>query len=215
MLLTGTVFTENLSCYLYESYTMWPLLRKKIGWHIQLLPEQYDIVESFFTARKYRRRQFILQEGDVCRYETFILKGCCRTYHTDENGQEHILQFGLEGWWVGELRSFINETPAMYNIECMEDCEVLHITRINLEKLYATVPAMERFFRILIQNGFIAFQQRVSVMLSRPAAERYQDFIGKYPHIDERVPNHMIASYLGITPQSLSRIRSGYRNKKR
>jgi len=189
---------------------MWELLRKNIGRHVTLSNNQYAIVESFFTFKKYKKKQFILQEGDISRYETFILKGCTRTYETDPGGQDHILQFSIEEWWAGNLYSYLSEKPSTYNIDCIEDSEVLQITKDKQELLYASVPQMERFFRILIQNAFIATQNRVLTGLSKSGKEKYEEFIAKYPDIEQRVPNHQIASYLGLTPQSLSRIRSQY-----
>jgi CRP-like cAMP-binding protein len=189
---------------------MWELLRKNIDRHVSLSDDRYAIVESFFMFKKYKRKQFILQEGDVSRYESFILKGCTRTYETDPEGQEHILQFSIEEWWAGNLYSYLSEKPSAYNIDCIEDCEVLQITKDKQEMLYATIPEMERFFRILIQNAFIAAQNRVLTNLSKSGKQKYEEFISKYPDIEQRVPNHQIASYLGLTPQSLSRIRSQY-----
>jgi CRP-like cAMP-binding protein len=193
---------------------MWPLLRQQIGIHVSLTPEEYERVESFFSYKKFRKKQYILQEGDVCRHETFILKGCARMYHVGEDGQEHVTLFGIEGWWVGDLHSSVNDKPSIINIDCLEECEVLQITMQSLDKLYAEVPAMERFFRLLLQNAYISFQHRILVMLTRPAAERYKDFLERYPKIEERIPDHQVASYLGITPQSLSRIRSQFTLKK-
>jgi len=189
---------------------MQELLRKNISRHISLSDRDYATVESLFTFKKFRKKQFILQEGNICRHETFLLKGCTRTYETGEGGQEHILQFAIEDWWAGNLYSFLSETSSAYNIDCIEDCEVLQITKPDLEVLYQKVPVMERFFRIIIQNAFIALQNRVLTNLSKPGIDRYKEFIANYPHIEQRIPDHQIASYLGLTPQSLSRIRSRY-----
>lgn len=176
--------------------------------YVRLTDEEAGVVQSLFTAKKFRRRQYILQEGDVARHETFILHGVTRTYEVDEKGQEHVVQFGLEDWWVGDLFSFLTGTPSHYNIDCLEDTGVLQITKQNLEALYERVPKMERHFRIIIQNAFIAATSRVASSLAKSAAERYDEFVAQYPQIEQRVPNHQIASYLGITPQSLSRIRA-------
>lgn len=183
-------------------------LIKNLSQNVRLNEEEVATIKSLFTSKKYRRRQYILQEGDVARYETFITKGVTRTYEVDEKGQEHVVQFGLEDWWVGDLFSFLSGKPSRYNIDCLEDTEVLQITKMNLETLYEQVPKMERHFRIIIQNAFIATTRRVSANLAKSALERYNDFINRYPQIDQRVPNNQIASYLGITPQSLSRIRA-------
>jgi CRP-like cAMP-binding protein len=187
---------------------MWDSLIANLSKHVTLTPGECAIIESLFTFKKFRKRQYILQEGDLTRHETFIVKGITRMYEVDEKGQEHVVLFGLEDWWIGDLYSFLSETPTMYNIDCIEDTEVLQITKPNLETLYGKVPKIERHFRIMIQNAFIAVTRRVSSSLSKSASERYDEFILKYPQIEQRVPNHQIASYLGITPQSLSRIRA-------
>ena len=187
---------------------MWQLLKEHIEKHVALTDEEFEKVCSFLTFRRYRRKQFILQEGDISRCESFILKGCCRIYDTDSEGHEHVLQFGVEGWWVGDLYSYLTQTPSSCNIDCIEDCETVQLTLLQQEALYKAVPLMERFFRIIIQNAFIASQRRVLHNLSKSGAERYKDFIEKYPHIEQRVPDRQVASYLGLTPQSLSRIRA-------
>lgn len=192
---------------------MWDLLIKSLSKYVELTPAEIEIIQSLYTFKKFRKKQYIEQEGNVSRNETFIIKGLTRTYQVDDKGQEHILNFGPEGWWVGDLYSFLSETPTRYNIDCLEDTEVLQISKPNLETLYAKVPKMERHFRIIIQNAFIASTRRLASSLARSAAERYDEFIVNYPQIEQRVPNHQIASYLGITPQSLSRIRSQASNK--
>ncbi len=191
---------------------MWDLLLKNLSKYVELTPEECEIIRSLFVYRKYRKRQYIQQEGEVTRLETFVIKGITRTYEVDETGQEHVIQFGPEDWWVGDLYSFLTDTPSKYNIDCLEDTEALQISKQDQETLYQRVPKMERHFRILIQNAFIASTQRLSSSLSKSASEQYEEFIKRYPHIEQRVPNHQIASYLGITPQSLSRIRAGFGN---
>jgi CRP-like cAMP-binding protein len=182
--------------------------------YITLTPDEVNVIASLFSFRTFRKRQYILQAGEINRHETFVVKGLTRTYEVDEKGQEHIVQFGLEDWWIGDLYSFLTETPSKYNIDCLEDTDVFQITRPNLEVLYEKVPKMERHFRIIIQNAFIASTSRVASSLVKSAPDRYLEFIAQYPQIGERVPNHQIASYLGITPQSLSRIRSQARGTK-
>jgi CRP-like cAMP-binding protein len=192
----------------YNEPSMWESLVKNLSKFVVLTPEEIETVKTLFTYKKLRRRQYILQEGDIARHETFIVKGVTRTYEVNEKGQEHVVQFGLEDWWIGDLHSFLSEEPSSYNIDCLEDTEMLQITRPNLEILYERIPKMERHFRIMIQNAFIAATSRVASTLTKTAVERYDEFITSYPQIEQRVPNHQIASYLGITPQSLSRIRA-------
>jgi CRP-like cAMP-binding protein len=181
--------------------------------YVTLTQEEINVIDSLFSFRSFRKRQYLLQEGEINRHETFIVKGVTRTYEVDEKGQEHIVQFGLEDWWVGDLYSFLTETPSKYNIDCLEETQVFQITKPNLETLYEKVPKMERHFRIIIQNAFIASTNRVASSLVKSAADRYLDFIAQYPQIERRVPNHQIAAYLGITPQSLSRIRAQAQKK--
>jgi len=187
---------------------MYDILLQHFNKYIHLTEEEFTECTSLFKYKKYRKHQYILQNGNVSHNETFILKGCTRTYEIDDKGIEHIIQFGLETWWIGDLHSFLTGTPSRLNIDCQEDTEVLQISNMDLEKLYEKVPRLERFFRILIQKAYVSAMDRIYSNLSKPAAERYQEFIEKYPHIGQRVPNHQIASYLGITPQSLSRIRN-------
>jgi len=186
---------------------MWETLIENLSRFIVLSTDEIAIIQSLFTEKKFRKRQYILQEADVSRSETYIVTGLTRTYEVDDKGIEHIMQFGPEDWWVGDLFSFLTETPTRFNVDCLEDTQVLQISNPTLELLYQKVPATARYFRIIIQNAYIASINRISSSLRKTAPQRYQEFIERYPHIEQRVPNHQIASYLGITPQSLSRIR--------
>ncbi|ANE51893.1 Crp/Fnr family transcriptional regulator [Flavisolibacter tropicus] len=187
---------------------MWKLLFDNLAAKgVVLNAEETEILQSLFSYKKYRKHQYLLQQGDVCRYESFVIKGIARIYEVDDKGQEHILQFTPEDWWTGDMYSFLSNTPSNYNVDCLEETEVLRITRSDLDLLYEKVPKMNIYFRILYQNSIIAYNRRLGSTLSKPALERYQEFIDRYPFIEQRVPNHQIASFLGITPQSLSRLR--------
>jgi CRP-like cAMP-binding protein len=188
---------------------MHPLLRTHLSRHIQVNEKEIEIIDSFFRARTLRKRQYLLQAGDVCRTENFILKGCLRAYTTDPEGQEHIAMFGIEDWWISDLYSFLTATPATQHIDALEDSEVLSIEKPDLEKLYDLVPQFNQFFRIMLQNAFVANQQRILASISQTAEEQYVNFKKKYPAIDQRVPQHQVASYLGISPETISRIRKG------
>ncbi|MGZ3838598.1 MAG: Crp/Fnr family transcriptional regulator [Flavisolibacter sp.] len=193
---------------------MWDLLVQNIAKrNIILTSEELETLQSLFTHRRFRKNQYILQQGEIARYETFVVKGLTRTYEVDDKGQEHVLFFGPEEWWTGDLYSFLSDLPTNYNVDCLEDTEVLQISKKNLDALYEKVPKINQYFRILFQNAFISTAQRVGASLSKSALERYQEFREKYPHIEQRIPNHQIASFLGITPQSLSRIRRQYAEK--
>jgi CRP-like cAMP-binding protein len=189
---------------------MWEPILKSISKHIQLTEEETEYFTSLLTVKKLRKRQYLLQEGDVMRHETFVVKGCLRTYETDAKGQEHVIHFSAEDWWVGDMYSFLTGTPSRFNIDCLEDTELIQFTKEHLEELYVKVPKFERYFRLLVQNAYIAAQNRIMSIMTKPALERYHEFLQKYPTIEQRVPNHQIASFLGITPESLSRLRKQY-----
>lgn len=184
------------------------LLFKNFARYITLNEEEKVIVMSHFSLKKFRKHQYILQEGQISRYENFVVKGLTRTYEVDEQGHEHVILFGPEEWWVGDMYSYLSQTPTVVNIDCLEDTEVLQISKASQETLFQQVPKLERFFRILVQNAYMAAIGRISSSLKKTSGDRYEEFISKYPHIEQRVPNHQIASYLGVTPQSLSRIRN-------
>lgn len=186
---------------------MFEVLFSKVEEKIQLDDSEKDICKSLFIPKKLRKRQYILQQDDICKNLIFVEKGLLRSYSVDEKGNEHILQFAPEGWWIADVYSFFTSESSKYNIDAIEDSELLLITNIALEQLYERVPKFERYFRILTQNNMIAMQKRVMSELSSNAEEKYLNLIASYPDIVARVPQHMIASYLGLTPESLSRIR--------
>ena len=194
---------------------MWDLLLDNIAKRdVDLTADEVDVIQSLFVHKKFRKHQYILQEGDVSTHDNFIIKGLSRTYRVDEKGHEHILRFTPEDWWTGDLASFLSGGPSIYNVDCLEDTEVLRITLNDLETLFEKVPKMNKYFRVLYQKSIISYSLRLSSTLSKSARERYEEFIKRYPQIGQRVPNHQIASYLGITPQSLSRIRNQSLQKK-
>jgi len=155
----------------------------------------------------------LLQEGDICRHENFVVQGCLRTYHIDSKGQEHIVQFAVEDWWIGDMYSFLTQKPSRYAIDALEDSVVLSIEKKSMDELYIKVPKFEKFYRHLLQNAFIALQERITSNISGTGEERYRQFQLKYSKIEERVPQRMIASFLGLTPESLSRIRRQFADK--
>lgn len=186
---------------------MFALILKNVSRFIQLTEEEKVFFTSLLKKKNLRKKQFLLQEGDIERYQYFINKGCLKIYKIDEKGLEHIVQFAIEDWWTTDMYSFLTETPAKLNIEAVEDSEMLCMDHTSLEILYQKIPKFERFFRLLLQNAFVANQSRIIETMSLPADERYCSFIEKYPAMERRLPLKFIASYLGITPESLSRIR--------
>ena len=193
---------------------MYDLLYKKIKEIISITDEEFELCKALFLPKKLRKRQYLLQEGDVCKYNAFVSAGLLRSYTVDDKGGEHILQFAFEGWWLGDIYSFLTGEPSVYNMEALEPCELLLITKPSWELLLEKIPAFERYFRILIQNNLVATQRRLMGTLSGTAEEKYVNFINNFPGCLNRVPQHMIASYLGITRETLSRIRGNLAMRK-
>lgn len=193
---------------------MFDQLFKGFGQFVTLDDEELNFTKTLFIPKKLRKKQYLLQEGDVSKYTTFVEKGLLRTFKIDDKGNEPILQFSSEGWWVGDLYSFFTDSPSPYNIEAMENSELLLITRESYEILLERVPKLERYFRILVQNNLIATQNRLIGAMSETAEEKYTKLINNFPTCTNRIPQHMIASYLGITPETLSRIRSQMASRK-
>lgn len=186
---------------------MFEQLFKSIGEKVVFSDEEKEICKTFFIPRKLRKKQFLLQAGDVCKVNAFVEKGILRSFTADEKGNEHIVQFAAEGWWTSDLYSFLTGEVSDYNIEALEDCELLLLSRTASEELLALIPKFESYQRLLLQGAYIAMQRRISSALKQTAEEKYLDIIRTYPDIIQRVPQHMVASYLGITPETLSRIR--------
>jgi CRP-like cAMP-binding protein len=177
----------------------------------QMLPltdDEKQLIASKFQPRLYRKRQFILQEGDVCNIFNFVVSGCLRMYKIDESGTTHIIQFATENWWISDLGSFYAMKPSEMNIEAVEDTTVLQIKHSELLDLYVNAPKFDRLFRVLVENSLIGMQQRLLQNISSDARVRYESFLKQYPNLANRIPNTYIASYLGITPEFLSKIRN-------
>lgn len=187
---------------------MFEFFQKKINETISISDEEFEYAKTLFIPKKLRKKRFLLHDGDPCIYTTFVEKGLLRSFRIDDKGNEHILQFGLQGWWVADLYSFLTGEPSEYNIEALEDSELLLITKPSWDKLLHEVPAFEHYFRILIQNNLIATQRRLMGTMSTTAEERYNKLLQEFPDIAQRVPQHMIASYIGVTRETLSRLRS-------
>jgi|SRR5690606_1729515 len=186
---------------------MFSLLRTHIEKRVHLTDEEFELCTKFFITKNLKRHQFLLQEGEVCRYIGYVNSGVLREYTIDNKGAEHVIQFAIEDWWVSDLNSFLSGLPATYNIDALQDSELLLLEKNAREELLNVCPKMERFFRLLLEANQVAVRQRISDSLSASAEERYLKFIKTYPKLFEQVPQNQIASYLGITPQSLSRIR--------
>jgi CRP-like cAMP-binding protein len=186
---------------------MFKVLLTHIQNKVDLTREEKVELQSFFVFKKLRKKQYLLQEGETCKYISFVRKGLLKSYFLDEKGGEHINLFAFEGWWISDFNSFINQEKAVLNIDAIEETELLMINRDDYEKLMVKIPAMERYFRILYQNSLVTKDNRLIVSSGFTAEEKYSQLIKNDPEIIKRVPHNLIASYLGLAPETVSRIR--------
>lgn len=170
-------------------------------------------IESVTTIKKLRKRQYLLQEGDIWKYNAFVTKGCLRTYTIDEKGNEHILSFAIENWWTGDRESLETGKPSVYNIDAIEDAQIALIAKESFNTLCKEIPTFNNMVNAILQKSFIVSQNRIHNFISLDAEEKYMQFLQRYPQLAMRVPQGMIASYLGITPETLSRIRKNTARK--
>jgi len=175
--------------------------------HSGITQADFELLKGYFTHKKLRRKQYLLQEGDVCKYFAFIVKGAMRQYTIDDKGVEHIVQLSVENWWVGDRESWTMLTPSIFNIDAWEDTELLLITRAATLELLDRFPAFREMTTVLDEKNNIANQRRITSSISASAEKRYTEFVSRYPALLERFPQHMIASYLGITKDTLSRVK--------
>ena len=183
------------------------LIIDNISKHISLTTLETEFFISMLTEKKLTKRELLLKEGEVCRHSAFVTDGGLKGYSIDKTGGEHVLNFAVAGWWIADMYSLFSQKPGVLLIEALTDSTVLLLSRENQELLYKENPKFERFFRILVENSLVANQQRLLDNLSLSAEQRYLNFMKKYPFVLNSAPLHSIASYLGITPEFLSKIR--------
>ena len=183
------------------------LLFESLKKHVSLNEAEKGTLKEVFTLRKVKKGQFLVHEGAVNKHQTFIISGSLITYFVDLDGHEHIIQFGIEGWWIGDFQSYVFQQPATCNVEALEDSEVLEAHHDDVQKLYDMMPKFERYHRIVTQNGYAAFQQRMLQNLSMSAEDRYLAFHKKYAKLELRFPQKVIASYLGMSPEFYSKLK--------
>lgn len=174
---------------------------------IPLSTSDSEAIVQKFKIKALKKKEFLLQPGEVSVHTRFVAQGCLRCYYIDDEGQERVLQFGIENGWINDLYSYITQTPAKFFLQAIEPSTVLQIHKDQLEQLFNEVPALERFIRLKVQKAYAILQERTINLMSCTAEERYTDFLTKYPNIEQRIPQYMIASYLRITPEFLSSIR--------
>ena len=175
--------------------------------YVSFSEEEINLFYNYLTFQTFQKKDFILKEGDVCKIKFFITKGLIRTFKIDNKGNENVIHFGIENWWVTNMESFITEQPSLLYIQALEETTILTISKVDLEKAYAAIPKLERVFRIITEKLFIAIERKNEHYIKMNSKERYHVFINELKVFSQRVPQYMIASYLDITPEYLSELR--------
>jgi CRP-like cAMP-binding protein len=184
------------------------ILRQHIEEITPLTDQEFEHVLSHFTTKKLRKHQFLIQDGDTVNHNYFVVSGCLKSYYLNKEDKEHILQFAFPNWWITDFFAFYNRTKATVYVDCIEDCELLAITYENREKLCKEMHVIEHFFRKKTNMAYAFLQHRVISLLDSDIKSRYLKLLKQYPHLFDKVPKHLIASYLGISRETLSRIRT-------
>lgn len=189
-------------------------LRKHFAETIPFSDEEFEKLCSFFTPLSLKKKEFFTMQEQQCKYLAYVYSGCVRAYHTDEKGDEFTMYFAFHNWWIGDKTSFYSGTPARFSCQVLEDCELLQANKINFEAAIDEVPAFEKWYRLKTRKSYEATQQKLIDSQTETAEEKYLKLLKNAPDIVQRIPQHYIASYLGIKPQSLSRIRKNISSRR-
>lgn len=184
------------------------LLEVHVKKYVSFTDEELAYFSCQFVSKHILKKELVLRQGEICRFEAFVVSGCFRLFNTDREGNEHVLYFAVTDWWITDIDSFTSKTPAYLTIQAMEDSEILLITKEDKEKLYVDLPKVEKLFRIMTQKNLVSLQRRLIRNHSSSAEDRYLYFVATYPEIAKKLTNLQIAAYLGITHEFVSKIRS-------
>ena len=184
------------------------LLFKSLQSLVHFSEEEYHLLMEKMIQKKIKRKQFLIHEGQIAKEAAFVVGGCLRSYSIDQNGFEHIMQFAPESWWITDMYSFISQKPAYLTVDAIADSEVLLLKREDQLLLFEEIPSLERYFRILTENSLVNSRKRLMENLSLTAKERYANFCKSYPMLINELPQKLIASYIGVTPEFLSKLRN-------
>ncbi|WP_068943155.1 Crp/Fnr family transcriptional regulator [Chryseobacterium timonianum] len=186
---------------------MFKQLYDNISHYIDLSEEEFSQFSGPFQLKSFKKKETVLKEGEYCLFEGFVLNGCFKVYYLNENGFEQTLYFAIEGWWITDIDSLLNDVPSILNIEALMESEVLMISKKDKDALYETMPQIEKLFRIMNQRSSVALQRRILSLTGKTADKRYLEFLDKYPGLEQKLTQQQVASYLGITHEFLSKIR--------
>jgi CRP-like cAMP-binding protein len=187
---------------------MYDFFLESIKRYIPLTPDEEALLISKVQMRKVRKKQWLVTPGEYCKSDHFVNKGCFRSYYQDDNGVQHTIRFATEGWWMTDVFSLFTQKPATLYVEALEDGEVVVVTESAMEELYKAIPQFNTYFRVVYQKGLAFSNNRILHTISNTAASHYQVFLQQFPTAEQRIPQYMIASYLGVTPEFLSKIKS-------
>lgn len=185
-----------------------PLIIDNVLKHLAISTQEQELFLSKTETRQYKAKTIILNAGEICKHSYFVNSGVLRSFNINDNIVEHVLSFACSGWWIGDMYSLLSQKPGNLFIEVLEDAEVVLLSKVNQEILYSEIPKLERFFRILTENSLVANQERLMDNLSLTAEERFEKFCKKYPTLIQKVPQKQIASYIGVTPEFFSKMKS-------
>ena len=209
--ITCGIYNTQLNIICMDPYKK---LIKHFNQTVPLNEEEENLLRQYFVLKDFSKNDIILFKGNVSRHVRFIVEGCLKAYTASDDGKEHIVHFGVEGWWINDLYSYFTQTPATLFIAALEKGMLLQTDKTTLDNLFDQSQSIERFFRIKFQSAYVAFQDRTMNSLSKTAEERYVEFCEKYREIEQRVPQYALASYLGITPEFLSLLRKKQTGKR-
>jgi CRP/FNR family transcriptional regulator, anaerobic regulatory protein len=184
------------------------LILDNISKIIDLTPQEQELFLSKTEIHHYKTKTILLNAGEICKNSYFVNSGILRSFNINDNIVEHVLSFACSGWWIGDMYSLLSQKPGNLFIEVLEDAEVVVLSKENQEILYQEIPKLERFFRILTENSLVAYQERLMDNLSLTAEERFEKFCSKYPTLIQKIPQKHIASYIGVTPEFFSKMKS-------
>lgn len=184
-----------------------PILQN-IAKYISLTKDEQEFFLSKTETRQYKAKTMLLNSGEICKHSYFVNSGLLRSFNINDQIVEHVLSFACEGWWIGDMYSLLSQKPGTLFLEVLEDAEVVLLSKVNQEKLYVEIPKLERFFRIITENSLVAHQERLMDNLSLSAEERFEKFCKRYPTLIQKVPQKQIASYIGVTPEFFSKMKS-------